>query len=112
MAKETEIDKQGAKRDQYRLEQLKSKILNWIFGIVSFLIVVLIYMMINGDKYRDILNAIGLGYFEERGVYADCSRPENRNSPFCQRRESKADKEWTDLSKGKAGRSQFSITDR
>lgn len=47
----------------------------------------------------------------EGGIYADCSKPENRSNPYCQPKESAADKDWRNL-RGKGQNVPFSLTDR
>jgi hypothetical protein len=55
-----------------------------------------------------VLRLFGLNIVTSaRGVYADCSKPENKDIPYCQPREGKAARQWKNLSHG--NKSQFSL---
>ena len=75
------------------------------------LIAVLFLMMVSGERFSGFLQAIGLRavYNEERGVYADCSDPSNRGNPFCERKETNADRSWSSMRKGGKGLTPFSL---
>ena len=71
-----------------------------VIGVVSTVVFVLIFA----------LKVVNIEVFhEERGLYADCSKRENKSNPYCAPKVSPVDKEWRSLSGGK--KAQFSITD-
>ncbi len=46
---------------------------------------------------------------EEGGIYADCSKRENRSNPYCRPKESDADRSWRNIG-GKGQHAPFSLT--
>lgn len=47
----------------------------------------------------------------EGGIYADCSKPENRSNPYCQPKESAVERDWKNL-RGKGQHVPFSLTNK
>jgi len=45
----------------------------------------LLFVIFGGDTTASLRRALGISYFmsERTGVYADCSKPWNRNNKFC-----------------------------
>jgi len=39
-------------------------------------------------------------YREQKGIYVDCSAPQNRDSRFCRKEETEQDREWRNLGQG------------
>ena len=73
-------EKDFEREQQYeRLELITASVLA-VF--TTFLLIVIF----GGDTTYSIRRAIGLSYFmsERTGVYADCSKAQNRNNKFCQ----------------------------
>ncbi len=79
----------------------------WVFGIILALLLI---AMMFGRQLQGVLNSLGLGflYHEESGVYADCSRPENRSNPYCTSRK-RGDQGWRNLKDSKGSPNGFSL---
>jgi hypothetical protein len=58
-------------------------------GILSAFLTVVVFLAVIGNIFPRTVEAIGLGWMAVplRGVYADCSRPENQGTGFCQPKE-------------------------
>lgn len=105
MADQSELSK------QFQSAKRKSLIINTVALIFAITLGSIVYMITQGDRYSDILSLIGLsGFYRSGGVYADCSRSENHNNPFCQKHETKSDKAWKDLRTGKERAVPFGLT--
>lgn len=79
----------------------------WILGGVMGLLLV---GMMFGRQLEGVLNAVGLGflYHPEGGVYADCSRAENKSNPYCISRRG-GDGAWRNLKDNRGGGTGFSL---
>ena len=72
--------------------------LNYIIGGgLALLLIILIF----GGRLG-IFDYLGMQWMfnEERGVYADCSKPENRGVSYCQPKQSAVDRDWDEMSRG------------
>lgn len=78
---------------------------------VAGILGVLVTAMVAAKYFPDTVRAIGLGFLvnEESGVYADCSKPQNRNNPYCRKRQSPREREWQGLGDKGGGSSGFSL---
>ncbi len=89
---------------------MDNKIVQYVsygFATVLFLLVLMIF---GGERFNWILNKIGLGWTDAKGVYADCSKQENSGNPSCVSREKARDAaSWRDMRNAKGG-SAFSLT--
>src|SRR5262249_46034333 len=71
-----------------------------VAGVLLFFIVVA-----SSETLSDMLGFSWLQalHHEEEGVYADCSKRENKDKPFCQPKTSEQDRDWRDLFHSKGG---------
>ena len=85
----------------YIRRQRQLNILRALVAVAGFAIVVMLFA---GNRFAWVFNSVGLSnvYIEEGGVYADCSKRENKDSPFCAKKENAADKNWKNLSQRSA----------
>jgi len=62
-------------------------------GIGAAALAIAVVMYLSG---RQVASMIGLDYLmhEGGGLYADCSKRENRDSPFCSQKDTKSDRDW------------------
>lgn len=84
--------------------QLNRDRLLTIIGIITITILTLyLVLLINAEHFAPFLESVGLKglYNRQAGVYTDCSLEENRNVRYCQPKESRADREWRDLTYSK-----------
>ena len=79
------------------------------WALAALLGLLLVGMMF-GRQLHGVLHTLGLDflYNEEAGVYADCSKPENRSNPYCSSR-GKGDRNWRNLKDTKGSPSGFSL---
>ena len=72
---------------------------------------ILVIAMVAAKYYPDTVRAIGLGFLvnEESGVYADCSKAQNRSNPYCRKKQSPREREWRGLGDKGGGSSAFSL---
>jgi hypothetical protein len=85
-------------RTELRLRRLRTTVGLSIVGCIA----IILTMAISGDQFDSFLRALGLRaiWNEERGVYADCSRSENKQVKFCQPKSGARDGEWKSLRGG------------
>jgi hypothetical protein len=50
-------------------------------------------------------------HHKEGGVYADCSRPENKNNPYCRPKQTPAEDRWRDLTRSNGKPMPFRLTE-
>jgi len=92
MAKKVEpslLTKQQAERrkaeflKEQRIRRLQLQAGGVVFAIAAFLLVVIF----GGDTFGPVRTVLGLGWLlhEEQGVYADCTKEENRDIRYCRR---------------------------
>ena len=94
-------------------EELKRKRLYTVLGYSGVVVVTFFFIMIlSGNMFSGILGIFGLRALrnDEAGIYADCSRPENRSSPYCQPKVSERDKEWKGMTQSKGSFVPFSLS--
>ena len=78
-------------------------LMKWLIACASYLSLItvssILIMLIFGETFDPILRKIGIKgvYVRIGGIYADCSQKENRESPFCQPKITKANKDWKSL---------------
>ena len=71
-----------------------------IFGALLIVIMLALLIMLTfQETYKDILIPLGL-YHPERGIFTDCSLPENRNNKYCESPPPPAAKQWKDIKEG------------
>lgn len=107
-----EIDQDTYSRQlAYAAEVRKRRVLNSLgYGSLAFLTLFLGLVFFGGERFSGLLRIFGLRAIEnqEAGIYADCSREENRNIKYCRPQESEAGKTWKTIGHGK-GSSKFSL---
>lgn len=83
----------------YELELRRKKI---IFGASvggTLLFALTIIGLVWGGRFATLLSAyVGT----QTGVYADCSKKENRNISYCQAKDTEEDRTWRSMKKGKS----------
>ena len=78
-------------------------------GAAALAVAVIVYL-----SGRQVASMMGLGFLmhEEGGIYADCTKRENRNSPFCSQKDTKTDKDWKGLQRSGGRLVPFSLYDK
>jgi hypothetical protein len=110
MARSDQLEKEEAERKQRAYDEFlkRQRKLNIIKVSVAVVATVMLVMVFAGNRFAYVFNSVGINIFhEEGGVYADCSKRENKSNPYCQKKDSSSDKQWKNLSKGG---SQFSLS--
>jgi len=73
--------------------------------------VVVMTLLVFGQSLG-VFKVVGLDWmFTERGIYADCSKAENQDNPYCQPKTSRADRDWDSLSQGGKRAMPFNLHD-
>ena len=112
MSKQEALDHEARERLlAFEREQKRRRAVNYAtIGLTCFAAVVLV-ILFSGNKFAPVLQAVGLASaYEEGGIYADCSKRENRNSPFCQGKESQKEREWRGLKRTGGRHIPFSLS--
>ena len=81
---------------------------------VAGIMAVFVIILMGGERFDPILRFLGLGFYAPGGVYADCSKPQNKNNSFCNRSNTNNDREtssWRDLKNSKGG-AAFSLSEK
>ena len=107
MAPKTKVDPIAqARTRQYEFEQRIKFITNTAGYTALSLIAALLLMLIGGPTFDPVLNLIGLHsiFTTEGGVYADCSKKENRNNRFCSGSAEPADESWKTIQHSSGGK--------
>ncbi len=111
--KTTDEERRIAERklEEYRAFMRRQRHLNILRALVAVAGFAIVVMLFAGNRFAWVFSSVGLSnvYHEEGGVYADCSKRENRNSPFCAKKENAADKNWKNLSQKSA---PFNLSDK
>ena len=95
----------AAKKVAYEAEVRRKKFLAYTgYSVVGVVFVVLI-MVLSG---MHILGLQGI-YNAESGVYADCSKPENKGISYCQPKMSSSERSWRDLVTGGRRAAPFTL---
>lgn len=91
-------------------ERYFKRSLDVILGAASIALFLFLFLLIFG-KRLPILDYLGLRtlFVEKSGVYADCSNPQNRNSPYCEPKRHNADKAWETISRTKGKPLPFNL---
>jgi hypothetical protein len=77
--------------------ELRIKRVQNVAGYVfAAFLAVLLVMVLSGDRFQNFLSLIGLQgiYNPEKGVYADCSRPENKDVGYCIQKAPPIERDW------------------
>ena len=95
-----------ARQREFRHEQRVRFTINLVGYTLAGFIGALFLMMAGGPVFDPVLNVFGLSslWTEKAGVYADCSKKENRHNRFCSGKALQRDQDWKhirDLSGGK-----------
>ncbi|MBX7143324.1 MAG: hypothetical protein K1X79_02625 [Oligoflexia bacterium] len=84
------------------------RIIGWsVAGLLGFFVAA----MVGAKYFPETVRSIGLGFLvnEESGVYANCSKSQNRNNPYCRGKTSPREREWKGLGDRGGGSSAFSL---
>jgi hypothetical protein len=91
------LDSESVRRVKEYEASLRAKRVQSTIGYacVAFLTVVL-FMVLSGDTFQSFLSYLGLRgmYNAEKGVYADCSKPENSGVAYCAKRKPPTEQDW------------------
>ena len=68
------------------------------YGTIALLSLLLL-LFLGGERFAPILEAFGL-YHPERGIYADCNKPYNKNNRFCNPETPPSEKDWRNVRSG------------
>lgn len=101
----TQLDPVAEKKRAYELELKRKKFLNGIYLGASILGAVVLLVIFSSGNFGFLMGSIGINFSnEETGIYADCTKRENRKSVYCQPKESASDAQWKDIrtTRGKA----------
>ena len=114
MAKITPKDEaiRQAKLVELERERRRELIFNIVVGSLIFIFSAVFAMLVSGNYFSGILGFFGLESIsnEERGVYADCSKPENQKIRYCQQPKDHGQPTLRSLSESKNKGSVFSLT--
>lgn len=101
-------------RIQQRLRLVKTLASSGILAVV-FLVV---FGLALGGAFEGFLGLLGLTPFknEARGLYADCTRPENRESRYCQSQSQSQSRrayenDWRQVANSGRGSAKFRLTE-
>jgi len=91
-------------------EERRNKLWKIFYYCITAAFAVLLLVLMFG-KRLGILDYLGFSSFhsETTGVFADCSKSENRNNDYCQPKKSRTEKDWNELSRGKGKSVPFSL---
>lgn len=86
---------------RYSMElRAQTKMVARIAGYLTIgLFSIVLLLFIGGERFAPILEAFGL-YHYERGIYADCSKPFNKNNRFCNPDAPRVEQEWKNVRSG------------
>ena len=86
-----------------------------LYRLLALIIIVvlslLLILVLAGSHLEPVFEFLGLRRVisDKKGLYADCSKPENATNSFCIRDPEKKELEWRSISKGG---SAFSLTEK
>ena len=95
-----------AKLRQFQNERRRKFAINAVGYTLSAIAAVLLVMIVAGPAFDPILNVIGLRsiWTDKGGVYADCSKRENRNNRFCSGKVAGKETEWKKIANSPGGK--------
>lgn len=98
---------------EYYAELARRRLLTFLLSVLVMLVTVLLVMIFSGNRYDRYLNYFGLQGISNPagGIYADCSKRENQNSPYCNSSKEMYEKKWNSLTRG-GGAPPFSLIDK
>ncbi len=91
------LDKEAQERlAKYNQELRRKRQVAIGSGIGAAVLAIGVVMYLSG---RQVAAMMGLDYLmhEQGGIYADCTKRENRSSPFCTQKDTKSDRDWKGL---------------
>lgn len=100
------LDSEAYRRVKEYEAEVRAKRVQAALGyVLAALLTVLLFMVLSGDRFQVILRTLGLHglYNPEKGVYADCSKPENRDVAFCNKKAPPVEHEWKRIRNGSDG---------
>jgi hypothetical protein len=99
-----------AARRAYEAELKRKKIINFTGLGVSIVAVIFICAIFASGRFSSFMGKFGINFtVSESGIYADCSKRENRNNSYCQPKESSSDMQWREVSSNKGKAVPFSL---
>jgi len=76
-------------------------VLNGFYLALSVVGATFVFSLFAEGRFASLMGNFGVSMINsEAGVYADCSKRENRDIPYCQPKEGRADRTWKDIKKG------------
>ena len=98
---------------QYKADELKRMIINGVYLIGTLACAFLLFVIVSGGRFAWLMGGIGISFHnQEAGVYADCSKREDRNSPYCRPKASQSEVDWKGIAHTKGAPVPFSLSDR
>ncbi|MCO6432302.1 MAG: hypothetical protein J5J00_15720 [Deltaproteobacteria bacterium] len=97
--------------EQFKAELRKARLRTLLSLTLVFFSTLLLIMLTSGDRFDHILHYLGLRgvWNEEGGVYADCSKPQNRSIPYCQPKSNDTQKTWNGIEKSGGRYNPFTL---
>ena len=97
---------------EYKAGQKRRRQRFIVWSGLTVLFTTIFSMMLAGQAFAPVLNILGLKslYVEEGGIYTDCSKPENRDVPFCQPKSGRAEQTWRSIGRNGSG-APFSLSE-
>lgn len=96
--------KEAAKRRmaEYQAELKRKQVLNYTLYAASAFFSIIFFSLLFTERGSQVLGVVGFsgGVARESGVYADCSKAENRHIRYCQKGPSSSEKAWGSLKHG------------
>ncbi len=97
----------------YEAERQRKKVNNQIFYASTAALTLVLIVLFAGGYFDGIFAMTGMdNMFAERGIYADCSKRENRGNAYCQPKETQADKSWKNLVRSGGKPPPFGLNDK
>ena len=90
---------------EFQVENARRKRRTVIGGVLVTVFSLLFFMLVSGDRFDHLLSYLGLKgiYNAEKGVYADCSKPENQSITYCQKLRERTEQNWESATRGGGG---------
>ena len=81
-------------------------------GFVMVSLTLVILLIILGPSYPGVIESLGLDWFvnAQQGVYADCSKAENKNVPYCRPKAQQGEQGWNELRRSNGKPVPFSLS--
>lgn len=85
------------------VQSARSKMVNIVARMLGYcsigVLVLVLILLLGGERFAPVLEAFGL-YHPEKGIYADCTKPYNKNNRFCNPDTPRSDRDWKNVNSG------------